>query len=147
MSDHDAPEDPARAMGRRIQRARKAAGYRTAQDLADDLGISVWTVHSWESGKSQPRYDMLATLARLTDHPMAHFLGESPPHLDLPADEDLEAGVYGLAPYNQAATDALNDLTDRARDWGLLLRLSTPLVVTADQLAALSAALSALRPT
>jgi len=145
-TDDSPAEDPARAMGRRIQQARRAAGYRTAQQFAEDLAISVWTVHSWESGKSQPRYDMLGAIARLTDHPLAHFLGESHLQLEVPDDQaPLEAGVYGVAPYNQAAAEALTALTEAAQGWGLLLRFTAPVVATAPHLTSLHTCLEQLR--
>ena len=140
------PDPAARAMGRLIQQARKAAGYATAADLARELGISVWTVHSWEAGKSRPRYPMLAAIARLTGQPLAHFLGEAPSPTSPTASEPEppETGVYGLAPYNRAAIEALTALNDLAQRAGLLLRFTTPVVATAPPLQALHAALSAL---
>ena len=60
----------AKLMAERIGSARREAGYRTAQDFAEDLEVSVWTVRSWESGKSQPRYDVLREISRLTSRPM-----------------------------------------------------------------------------
>ena len=140
--------DPAGEMGDRIQSARREAGFRTAQDFADALGISVWTVRSWEAAKSHPRYEMLAEVARLTDRPLAHFLGESPQQIQVPGDDqaqDLEAGAYGLAPYNRAAEQALAALSEAARARGVLLRLNTPAVATAEQIATIRAALEGLQ--
>ncbi|MCD6361867.1 MAG: helix-turn-helix domain-containing protein, partial [Armatimonadetes bacterium] len=111
--------------------------YNTARDLADALEISHWTVHSWEAGKSRPRYEMLARLAELTDQPLPHFLGESPEPAGAIEDGQVEAGVYGAAPDNAEAVAALSELNRRAMELGVLLRFNTPVVVTARQLDAL----------
>lgn len=63
-------------MSDRISEARRRAGYRTAHDFSDALHVSVWTVRSWESGKSQPRYDMLERISELTGRSRAWFLGD-----------------------------------------------------------------------
>lgn len=150
-------------MAERISAARREAGYRTAQDFAEDLQVSVWTVRSWESGKSQPRYDVLREISRLTRRPVAWFLGENPAQQDVERAMDQileryrirlkhggesdasEAGVYGLAPFDAAAERQLQALSADARRWGLLLRLTRPTApATADELAALHLTLAGL---
>ena len=59
--------------------------------------------------------------------------------------DDDEAGVYGIAAINRDAEQALVALSDDAREWKLLLRLNAPAVATADQIAALHAAVRALQ--
>ena len=139
------PIDHARAMGKRISAARHEAGFATALEFSARLGVSVWTVRAWESGKSRPRYEMLPTIAELTGYPEAHFLGVQPLAPPLPHSADDEAGVYGIAPINRAAEEALLALSDDAREWQLLLRLNAPVVATADQIAALHHAVHAMK--
>ncbi len=144
----------ARAMGARIAQARREAGYRTAQDFADALAISVWTVRSWESGKSQPRYHMLDTISRLTEHSKAWFLGEETARdrLDVTIGELLarksraedageeaeEGGVYGIPALDLAAEEELVALSSDAREWGILIRIASPIApASAEQIAAL----------
>jgi len=143
------PQNPdARAMGRRISSARKQADFRTAADFAAKLAISVWTVRSWEAGKSQPRYDMLAKISDLTGFPAAWFLGENLLPSDIPGDDQpLESGVYGIAPFNRDAEQALAALSEDARGWGLLIRLSNPAAASPTQLRALHDALTGLLAT
>ena len=154
----------ARAMGGRIAQARREAGHRTAQAFADALAISVWTVRSWESGKSQPRYDMLDTISRLTEHSKAWFLGEeiARDRLDvtigellarksrpeLAGDEAEAGGVYGIPALDHAAEEELVALSSDGREWGILIRITSPVLpVTAEQIAALHLALAGLAGT
>lgn len=41
--------------GRRLKRARQAAGFVTQADLADALGVDRSTVGAWESGRQYPQ--------------------------------------------------------------------------------------------
>jgi len=150
-------------MAERIASARREAGYKTAQDFAEALELSVWTVRSWEGAKSQPRYNVLREISRLTGRPIAWFLGESPAqegmeramegvlerhqlHLKYGAAEvDEEPGVYGIAPLDGAAERQLSALREEARAWGMLLRLTTASPpATAERIAALHLALARL---
>jgi len=149
----------AQEMGDRIGQARREAGFRTAQDFADALDVSVWTVRSWESGKSQPRYDMLATISEITGRPKAWFLGEGAVHDRLDkamgellsrrqsrdGDSDDEPGVYGIPAHNRAAEEELQALSSDARDWGVLIRIKKAVPpVAADEIAALHLAIANL---
>jgi hypothetical protein len=152
-------EQGAKEMGDRIGQARREAGFRTAQDFSDSLDVSVWTVRSWESGKSQPRYDMLGTISELCGRPKAWFLGEGAVHDRLDQamgelmarrqsrddeDED-EPGVYGIPAHNRAAEEELQALSSDARDWGILIRITKPIQpVAAEEIAALHLALANL---
>ncbi len=152
--------DLAREMGERIAQARREAGYRTAKEFAEALDISVWTVRSWEAGKSQPRYDMLYTISRLTGRPQAWFLGEQilQDRLNMTIGELLERwthpredevseaeGVYGIAAADRAAEAELQKLSANARKWGVLLKITAPVPpVTADLIAALHLALAGI---
>ena len=149
----------AEEMGNRISQARREAGFRTAQDFSDALTVSVWTVRSWESGKSQPRYDMLGTISELTGRPRAWFLGEGAIHNRLDramgelmarrqernGEQEDEPGVYGIPARNRAAEEELVSLSSDARDWGVLIRINRPIPpVAADEIAALHLALANL---
>lgn len=155
----DLREEAARQMGERIGQARREAGFRTAQDFALPLGVSVWTVRSWESGKSQPRYHMLETISTITRRPKAWFLGEGGVHdrLDRAMGELLarrqvrvesdgdDAGVYGIPVLDHAAEEELQALTSDARDWHILIRLTNPIPpACAEEIAALHLALANL---
>lgn len=152
-------DEIARAMGTRIAQARRESGYRTAQELAEALGVSVWTVRSWESGKSQPRYDMLETLSAVTGRARGWFLGEEPlrdrleitigdllASTDCGEDEEgVEAGVYGVPARDEAAEKALLGLSEAARQRGVLIRFGTPIQpAAAEAIAALHVALIGL---
>lgn len=149
----------AEAMGKRIAQARREAGFRTAQDFADALDVSVWTVRSWESGKSQPRYDMLETISVLTGRTRGWFLGEESLRdrleitigdllsgTDSEADSrDMEAGVYGVPARDENAEKALLALSAAARERGVLIRFGTPIQpASAEAIAALHVAVIGL---
>lgn len=159
QAEEDRHSEGAREMGDRIGQARREAGFRTAQDFSEALDVSVWTVRSWESGKSQPRYDMLGTISELTSRPKAWFLGEGAIHDRLDramgellsrrqsrdGDDDSEPGVYGIPAQNRAAEEELQALSSDARDWGVLIRLTEPVPpVAPDEIAALHLALANL---
>lgn len=44
---------------------RKQAGYKTAKQFADDLGISYTTYFAYESKGREPKYDLLIKIADL----------------------------------------------------------------------------------
>jgi DNA-binding transcriptional regulator YiaG len=149
----------AEAMGKRIAQGRREAGFRTAQDFADALEVSVWTVRSWESGKSQPRYEMLETVSALTGRARGWFLGEEPLRDrlqitigDLLAGtncgenaEGVEAGVYGIPARDGSAERALLGLSEAARTRSVLIRFGTPIPPAATEaIAALHVAVMGL---
>lgn len=149
----------AEAMGKRIARARREAGFRTAQDLAEALNVSVWTVRSWESGKSQPRYDMLERVSAVTGRTRGWFLGEEPlrDRLEITIgdllagadcgedEEESEAGVYGVPARDGNAEKALVGLSKAARERGVLIRFGTPIPpAAAETIAALHVAVIGL---
>jgi DNA-binding transcriptional regulator YiaG len=158
-SAENSRKNSAQEMGDRISQARREAGFRTAQDFSESLDVSVWTVRSWESGKSQPRYDMLATISQLTGRPKAWFLGEGAIHDRLDkamgdllarrqsrdGEDDDEPGVYGIPTRNRAAEEELQALSSDARDWGILIRINKPVrPVAPDEIAALHLAIANL---
>lgn len=148
----------ARTMGTRIAQARRKAGFRTAQAFAEALGVSVWTVRSWESGKSQPRYDMLETISALTGHTCGWFFGEEPLRdrleitigdllagTDCDDEEGMETGVYGIPARDEAAEKMLLSLSEAARARGVLIRFGTPIPpAAAEPIAALHVAVLGL---
>jgi transcriptional regulator with XRE-family HTH domain len=157
--EEDLREKTAGEMGKRIGQARREAGFRTAQDFSEAIDVSVWTVRSWESGKSQPRYHMLKTISQLLGRPQGWFLGEGAIHdrLDRAMGDLLarrkvheerdgeEAGVYGIPVVDQASEEELQALSSDARDWGILIRLTSPIPpASASEVAALHLALANL---
>ena len=62
-------------LGRRIQIARKDAGY-TVRRLADTLGVDPRTVARWQSDDSDPSIETLGQIARVLGKSPAFFLEE-----------------------------------------------------------------------
>jgi transcriptional regulator with XRE-family HTH domain len=54
-----------RRFGRRLRSARITAGYDSAEDFADDIGIEAPAYRKYERGESQPRIDTLEDIVRL----------------------------------------------------------------------------------
>ena len=72
--------DP-RALGRRLQEARKARGL-TQQDAADSLSVARTTVTALEKGERRMRPGELIQLARLYGRPVSEFVGPKEPIAD-----------------------------------------------------------------
>ena len=72
--------DP-RALGRRLQEARKARGL-TQQDAADSLSVARTTVTALEKGERRMRPSELIQLARLYGRPVSEFVGPKEPIAD-----------------------------------------------------------------
>lgn len=67
-------------LGQRIVSAREGMGLTTAQ-LARRLGVKTATLSGWETGRSEPRANRLATLAAMTNVSLIWLLsaeGEGP---------------------------------------------------------------------
>lgn len=61
--------------GRRIQEARKAAGYETIQSFARALEANPSQIVRWESGSTTPRAEALREIARLCGTSTDYLLG------------------------------------------------------------------------
>ena len=66
------------ALGKRIARLRKEAGYSTQGDLAARLpGVDRNLISNWEIGHSAPDIFLIPTLCRALNCTFAQFFGES----------------------------------------------------------------------
>lgn len=54
------------AGGRRLKAVRLAAGYKTQQEFANLLEVSITTYNNWETGLRRPPNRILAEVKRLT---------------------------------------------------------------------------------
>ncbi len=61
-------------LGERLAELRKLNGD-TQQALADKLGLSVWSIRSWEQGKSFPFSNVLFTICKLYGTSADYLLG------------------------------------------------------------------------
>ena len=82
--------DP-RALGRRLQEARKARGL-TQQDAADSLSVARTTVTALEKGERRMRPGELIQLARLYGRPVSEFVGPKEPIADFAVQFRRSAG-------------------------------------------------------
>ncbi|MYD86657.1 MAG: ImmA/IrrE family metallo-endopeptidase [Acidobacteria bacterium] len=82
--------DP-RALGRRLQEARKARGL-TQQDAADALSVARTTVTALEKGERRMRPGELIQLARLFGRPVSEFVGPKEPIADFAVQFRRSAG-------------------------------------------------------
>jgi len=61
--------------GKRLKKARKAAGYRTQSQLAESLKITKDTIENWEQGKAYPTIDGFLRLCDLLGCSTDYLLG------------------------------------------------------------------------
>ena len=72
--------DP-RALGRRLQEARKARGF-TQREVAESLAVARTTITALEKGERRPRPDELIRMARLYGRSVGDFVGPREPVAD-----------------------------------------------------------------
>jgi HTH-type transcriptional regulator, cell division transcriptional repressor len=80
--------DSSADVGRRIAEAREVAGM-TRRELSEHLGVRAATVARWETGRSHPRPNRMATIAGLLGVSLSWLLmghGQTAPEVD-----DVEA--------------------------------------------------------
>ena len=94
--------DP-RALGRRLQEARKDRGL-TQQDAADSLAVARTTVTALEKGERRTRPGELIQLARLYGRPVSEFVGPREPVADFSV--QFRRATAGAAPGAGAETSA-----------------------------------------
>lgn len=58
----------------RLKSLRQIYGYRK-EDIADLLGVSKYTIRSYEQGKREPKIEQLITLARFFNCSVDHLIG------------------------------------------------------------------------
>lgn len=93
-------------LGGRISRAREASGMTTAQ-LARRLGIKTATLQSWESDRSEPRANRLATIAGILNVSLTwliHGIGDAP-------NDDIHSDVVSLVRGHLEQMKILRDKT------------------------------------
>ena len=103
--------DP-RALGRRLQEARKARGL-TQQDAADALSVARTTVTALEKGERRMRPGELIQLARLFGRPVSEFVGPKEPIADFAVQFRRSAGgEEGADPETTAAVEEFRRLCE-----------------------------------
>ncbi len=108
MYDDDGDND---TLGGRLSRARDACGMTTAQ-LARRLGIKTTTLQSWESDRSEPRANRLATVAGILNVSLSwliHGVGEAP-------NDDIHSDVVSLVRGHLEQMKNLRDKTSAIID-------------------------------
>ena len=91
MEEHALKGIAPRALGRRLQEARKARGL-TQQDAADSLSVARTTVTALEKGERRMRPGELIQLARLYGRPVSEFVGPKEPIADFAVQFRRSAG-------------------------------------------------------
>lgn len=101
--DHTQDND---TLGGRLSRAREASGITTAQ-LARRLGIKTSTLQSWESDRSEPRANRLATIAGILNVGLSWLIfgvGDAP-------NDDIHSNVVSLVRGHLEQMKSLRDKT------------------------------------
>ena len=81
MQQHAIDTIDPRALGRRLQEARKARGF-TQREVAEFLAVARTTITALEKGERRPRPDELIKLARLYGRSVGDFVGPREPVAD-----------------------------------------------------------------
>ena len=81
MQQHAIETIDPRALGRRLQEARKARGI-TQREVAESLAVARTTITALEKGERRPRPDELITMARLYGRSVGDFVGPREPVAD-----------------------------------------------------------------
>ena len=99
----------------RIKEARESAGY-TQAELAEKLGINAVTLSGYETGKHDPKSEMLVKIALILGVTVDYLLNRNDPPADI---------LYISRPSGDLTTDELrkelHDLIDQLPDEDLVL--------------------------
>lgn len=79
------------AFSKKLRTAREAAGYATAKDFAEALGIEENRYRHWERGSAQPNFTMLTRISRLLKIEVQEFLPHGYKRRDSNNNSPLEA--------------------------------------------------------
>lgn len=109
MQQHVIETADPRALGRRLQEARKARGL-TQQEVAESLAVARTTVTALEKGERRPRPDELIQMARLYGHAVGDFVGPREPATDFTVQ-------FRMAGSNAASLDAQHELEHGIREF------------------------------
>ena len=110
--------DP-RALGRRLQEARKDRGF-TQQDAADSLSVARTTVTALEKGERRMRPGELIQLARLYGRPVSEFVGPKEPI----ADFAVQFRRSGVGSADEETSEAVEEFRRLCEDYLYLENLS-----------------------
>lgn len=121
-SDEMQSIDP-RALGRRLQEARKARGL-TQQDAADSLELARTTITALEKGDRQTRPSELIRLASLYGKRVSDFVGPKEPIADFAAQFRTAAARARCDDIRGEMGEALREFQDLCEDYLFLEQLS-----------------------
>ena len=115
-------EDP-RAIGRRLQEARKSRGL-TQQDAADALSIARTTITALEKGDRRPRAEELVRLAGMYGRKVNDLVGPREPVPDFAVQFRAAAARSGQASVQEEVNQVVNDFQRLCEDYSQLERLN-----------------------
>ena len=114
--------DP-RALGRRLQEARKSRGL-TQQDAADALSIARTTITALEKGDRRPRAEELVRLAGMYGRKVNDLVGPREPVPDFAVQFRAAAARSGQASVQEEVNQVVNDFQRLCEDYNQLERLN-----------------------
>ena len=107
--------DP-RALGRRLQEARKARGV-TQQEVAESLAVARTTVTALEKGERRARPDELIHLARLYGRAVGDFVGSREPVADFTVQFRTAIGSAASSDVQQELGQAIQEFQSLCEDY------------------------------
>ena len=114
--------DP-RALGRRLQEARKSRGL-TQQDAADALSVARTTITALEKGDRRARAEELVRLAGIYGRKVNDLVGPREPVPDFAVQFRAAAARSGQASVQEDVNQAVNDFQRLCEDYNQLERLN-----------------------
>ena len=114
--------DP-RALGRRLQEARKARGF-TQQEVAESLAAARTTITALEKGERRPRPDELIHMARLYGRSVGDFVGPKEPVADFAVQFRTAVGTAASLDAQQELGQAIQEFQSLCEDYRYLENLT-----------------------
>ena len=124
MEQHVIETTDPRALGRRLQEARKARGF-TQQEVAESLAVARTTITALEKGERRPRPDELIQMARLYGRPVGDFVGRREPIADFTVQFRTAVSSAGSPEAQQELGQAVQEFQFLCEDYLYLENLNS----------------------
>ncbi len=105
-----------RALGRRLQEARRARGI-TQQDVADALGMARTTVTAMEKGERRARPDEIMRMASIFGRPVSDLVGDREPIPDFAVQFRAAVSGVGSSQAQEELSQAVQEFQQLCEDY------------------------------
>ena len=123
MQEHEMSDIEPRALGRRLQEARRARGM-TQQDVADTLGLARTTVTALEKGDRRARPDEIIRMAGMFGRSVNELVGDREPIPDFAVQFRTAVSDAGSPQAQEELSQAVQEFQRLCEDYLYIERLS-----------------------